>query len=317
MHRLFLLSLLTILSYTHTYAEKTVTRTQMHMGTLVSISLPESDYVHIQKGFELVHEIEMALSSYAPQAEVYRLNHGEAVSASAYTREAIALSQRYYRETNGYFNITIGSITKKAFHFGEAAETVPADDQLDNAIIDMDGITVHESVIELQKGITLDLGGMGKGYAVDKVARQYRENNITQGIIAASGDIRCLDTCSMQIQHPFQEGIMASFTTSLPDIGISTSGNYRRYVKDKQNNHLIDPKKKRSQKRFASITLIAQLPNSDLDAYATAASVMPMEQTIAFLNAHDIGYILVNNDRSVIISEDLERIVKDLRVDLR
>ncbi|MDQ7069017.1 MAG: FAD:protein FMN transferase [Sulfurimonas sp.] len=58
------------------------------------------------------------------------------------------------------------------------------------------------------------------------------------------------------------------------------------------NNHLINPKTKESQKSFISLTLISTLPNSDIDAYATAASVMPKELAYRFLNSLDVGYII-------------------------
>ena len=82
-----------------------------------------------------------------------------------------------------------------------------------------------------------------------------------------------------------------------------------------RHNHLIDPKRKRSQQRFASITLVGQLPNSDLDAYATAASVMPVDEAIAFLKERRIGYILITTDKDVLVSETLEQSVDNLKME--
>ncbi len=286
----FSLSLILTLSLSAT--ESMLSRTQMHMGTLVTISLPVTQARWIQKGFERIHDIEMALSSYAPTAEVYRLNHGESVSISYETYEALLLSQRYYAQTNGYFDITVGSITKDIYHFGED-ERLADERELDLALINNSAIAFSEQSASLGTGVTIDLGGMGKGYAVDKVAELYHHDGIERGSIAASGDIRCLDLCTVNIQDPFSEGTIASFKTSLPNMAISTSGNYRRYVKEKRNNHLIDPKRKRSQHEFASITLVGQSRNSDLDAYATAASVMPRSEAIKFLDTLKVGYLLI------------------------
>jgi len=276
-------------------SEVMLTRTQMQMGTLVSITLPKERAAWIQKGFERIRKVEMALSSYAPKAEVYGLNHGKRVTLSADTSEALRSCQRYHERTDGYFDITVGSITKKAYHFGEA-EQLPDELELERAQIGEGAIVYDGREALLKKGFTIDLGGMGKGFAVDKVARLYRDVNITKGEIAASGDIRCLDICRIAVQDPFGEGVDASFTTRHPDTAISTSGNYRRFVKDKKHNHLIDPKQKRSQRHFASITLIGDLPNSDLDAYATAASVMPEKKAIAFLDSLPVGYLLFTTE---------------------
>lgn len=286
-------------------AESMLSRTQMHMGTLVTITLAASQARWIQKGFDRIHEIEMALSSYAPMAEVYRLNHGETLSISYDTYEALRLSQRYYAQTNGYFDITVGSITKDIYGFGED-ERLADERELDQARIDHSAIAFSEQRASLGAGVTIDLGGMGKGYAVDKVAELYRHDGIKSGRIAASGDIRCLDLCVIKVQDPFGEGEVASFKTSLPNMAISTSGDYRRFVKSKRDNHLIDPKRKRSQREFASITLIGELRNSDIDAYATAAAVMPESQAIKFLDTLDVGYLLITT-KGKIIEKDMSR----------
>lgn len=311
--RAILLILIIVLSHIMA-AEPLMTRTQMHMGTLVTISLPAENADAIQGAFDLIHDVEMALSSYAPEAEIYRLNQGQTLDdASAYTHEAIALCRHYFTQSRGYFDITIGSITKKAYRFGED-ERIPGMAELDEAKTGMEGIRTEGNSIAFEPGIIVDLGGMGKGYAVDKVADYLAKQAISEGVIAASGDIRCLNRCRIEIQNPFEEGIIGSFMTRSPHTAISTSGNYRRYVRDKANNHLIDPKRKRSQKRFASITLIAQLPNSDLDAYATAASVMPFDTAIEFLDAHQLGYVLILNDQTVILSENLDDLTHDLTI---
>ena len=128
-----------------------------------------------------------------------------------------------------------------------------------------------------------------------------------------SGDIRCLDICSMAIQNPFGEGTMAEFTTKVSNTAISTSGNYRRFIKSKENNHLIDPKRKTSQQLFASITLLSHGSNSDIDAYATAASVMPLEEAVSFLGSLDLAYVLVRNNGDQYVSENLGDYVEALR----
>ena len=96
--------------------------------------------------------------------------------------------------------------------------------------------------IKSDDGIVVDLGGMGKGYAVDKVAGYLNEQNITSGIIALSGDIQCLHRCELFLQSPFSEGTFAKVTAKIPHLSIFTSGTYRRYATKKSEHHLINPK---------------------------------------------------------------------------
>lgn len=297
MIRLLFLLFLCVLS---THANELVTRTQVLMGTYVSISLPQEHMDVVPLAFARLKEVEMALSSYDPHAEIYRLNHDKEYFISSDTYEALSLCAHYYKKTKGYFDITIGSITKGVFHFG-GEEVVPNVADLLDATVSFKGLHFYDQGAWLDEGIVLDLGGMGKGFGVDKAIEVLKEQGVKEGIVSLSGDIRCLHKCQMAIQHPFHEGLLASFTMAQENTGISTSGNYRRYVKDKKYNHLINPKTHRSQKTFASITLISEvLSNSDLDAYSTAASVMPRAEAFTFLNALPaVGYLIVTNDKKL------------------
>jgi len=294
-------------------ASEMLERTQVVMGTFATVELPNEQGRALQESFKILKTVEDSLSSYDPKADIYRLNHERRTILSAYSHEALQLSSRYYCESDGYFDITVGSVTKELFHFGEE-ERVAKSGELQKATIDFNGLHFDNKTARLDKGVTVDLGGMGKGYGVDKAAAYLRSEEISRGKIALSGDIRCLDSCNMAVQDPFGEGAAATFTTRHPDTAVSTSGNYRRYVGDKSNNHLIDPKAKRPQQAFASITLVSLGSNSDIDAYATAASVMPREKAVAFLKRHDVGYLLITTSAERIVSDNIKRFVSDLHL---
>jgi thiamine biosynthesis lipoprotein len=296
-------------------AEELVTRTQVMMGTYVSISLPKEQIGLSNALFTRLKEVELALSSYDPAAEIYRLNRDHEVSISRDTYEALSLCSRYYKETQGYFDITVGSITKGLFHFGEE-ERVPHASELKKAAVNFKGLHFNAQRAWSEEGIVVDLGGMGKGFGVDKAAELLRAQGIKKGIVALSGDIFCLHACEMAVQDPFSENVLASFTMAQHNTSISTSGNYRRFVKSREHNHLINPKTHSSQQEFASITLLsAQLGNSDLDAYATAASVMPKEKALRFLDAlNEVGYLILTNDKKVYINAHFRTLSREFRL---
>ncbi len=293
------------------FASEMLERTQVMMGTYATITLPQEKNNEQQKAFEILHAVDHSLSSYDPNADIYKLNHERAVTLSPYSYEALLLSKQYYEKSYGYFDITVGSITKELYRFGED-ERLPESQELKKAKIDFKGLHFDTQRAWLDEGTVIDLGGMGKGFGIDKAAAYLKEQNITRGTVALSGDIRCLDTCTMGIQNPFGEGNLAEFRTKYHDTAISTSGNYRRYVASKKNNHLIDPKNKRSEQGFASITLISLGNNSDIDAYATAAAVMPYEKAVAFLEQCGVGYVLILTNGERIVSANIDRYVLDL-----
>ena len=239
MIRIFLILLI---SYCSLLAKDTQ-RKQIIMGTFTSISLEEKNKKEIQKGFSLIKKIEKSLSSYDKEALLYQLNQNKKVKSDNFLLEALQKSLKFYDISNSYFNVSIGSITKDLYHFGED-EKIPTSQSLNKALTNIKGIHIQGSNISLDENTTLDLGGMGKGYAVDKVANYYREQNISHGIIALSGDIQVLHPTTLYIDSPFGTKPFVKLHTLHPNISVSTSGTYRRYVKTKKHHHLINPKTK-------------------------------------------------------------------------
>lgn len=290
---------------------KMLTRTQIIMGTYVSISVEEVDASYIEDGFQILKSIDESISSYKHNSPIFKLNRDKKSYIDKNTYEALLLSQKYYQKSDGYFDITIGSITKDLFSFG-ADERVPTKKELQDSTINFNGLVFDDKSASIQKEMKVDLGGMGKGFGVDKVNSNFKSRKIQHAIIAASGDIRCINLCKLEVKSPFNDSVLGSFTTLNKDTAVSTSGNYNRYVESSKNNHLINPKLKVSQDKFISITLISHMNNSDLDAYATASSVMPIKLAYKFLNDLDLAYIILQSNGELIISENISEFTKNL-----
>lgn len=290
----------------------TVSRTQVIMSTFVTITADERDADFITDGFEIIKDVEMSLSSYDSDATIYLLNKNRHAELDTFSHEAFLLSKKYYAATDGYFDITIGSITKDLYRFGEE-ERVASLIELAGTNVDFGALRFNEKEAFLADGAKVDLGGMGKGFAVDKAAEYFRSKNANSAVIAASGDIRCLSLCRIEVQDPSSEDdVLLSFETTKDDLGITTSGNYNRYVLSTKNNHLIDPKAKKPQSLFVSITLVSDISSSDLDAYATAASVMPMKKAYEFLDSLGVGYIVMQSDGKLVVSKNISEYTKNL-----
>jgi len=288
-----------------------VSRTKVGMGTFITISVGEEYKNHLENSFKIMSDVEASLSSYNPSSQIYQLNKNKQIDLDFFTYEALKFSTKYYRQTDKHFDITVGSITKDLFHFGEE-ERVPEESELQKARVSFAGLYISKTKAFIDEGIKVDLGGMGKGYGVDKVIEYLKSQGIDKAIVSASGDIRCLGECAIHVQNPFGERYLASFEMESGEVGVSTSGNYNRYVKTKENNHLINPKVKKPQQNFISITLISKLPSADLDAYATAVSVMPVKLAYSFLAKQELAYIIMQNDGELRVSENISEFVKNL-----
>lgn len=278
-----------------------VSRTQVIMGTYATISLEPNNADKITSGFQHLAHMESILSSYQEEADVYQLNLHKQIPVNPTLQDILNKSKYYHTLTQGYFDITIGSITKKLYHFGEA-EKIPTQKEKSEAVLGIDKLHIQNGIITLDKEITIDLGGIGKGYAVDALSNYYHTLGINRGQIALSGDIRCLDSCSVGIQDPYHaDKILTTLHSQIPDLSISTSGTYRRYIKSKEHHHLINPKSKSQGDAFVSVTIVTQADNTLSDVMATAISTMPQELALAFIKSQsDFGYILITQQGKVI-----------------
>ncbi|RUM46644.1 MAG: FAD:protein FMN transferase [Hydrogenothermus sp.] len=278
---------------------KPIERTKYIMGTYISIVLPEENKNLFKEAFNIFKEVDNKFSKYRPDSYVYKLNKNKVEKIDNQVLDLLKICLDIYRETDGYFDITLGNFTKKFGIFYEESYKSSSEN------LGIENIEIKNDFIYLKNNISLDFGGIGKGYAVDLVADFLKKNGISKAVIKASGDIRCLDICYIGIKNPFSEGIIFSFWTKNPETAISTSGNYERYIGNTKNNHLINPKTKKSQTLIASITLISIANNTYLDAYATAVSVMPLEKALNFLDKKDIAYIIFTTDRKKIVSKNI------------
>ena len=136
------------------------------------------------------------------------------------------------------------------------------------------------SVILEQKGMRISVGGIGKGYAVDKAVEAVRVFGIKDGIINAGGDLKAFgrkengELWKVAIKNPRdQDRIMC--VIPLSNVALATSGDYERYriVGGKRYHHLLDPRTGYPAVGCMSATVIAK-DALEADALATAVFVM-------------------------------------------
>lgn len=278
-------------------------RTQAHMGTLISVNVEDQNIS--DEVFSLFADLDNRLSTYKSDSEISRLNRDLDSNVSEVTRQVLQRSMEMSHLSDGAFDVTIGAITHGLYRFGYDKEKLPSKIQLQQSgkWVGVHRMKIQENHVTLLPDTIIDLGGIGKGYAVDVAMDTLIKRGIFKSVIAASGDIGCLGACTVEIQDPFHpKGHIATITSTLPRLAVSTSGNYERYIKNKTHNHLINPKTGKSQQRYASITLIDEGDNTRIDALATAVAVMDAKKAIAMLNKLNIAYVLIHNDGTVIKS---------------
>lgn len=192
-------------------------------------------------------------------------------------QQAKVLSQ----QSDGLFNPALGQLFQLwGFQSDEPAKGPPPDDDKIKAILaqkpSMQDFSIQGVRIKnTNAAIRFDFGAIGKGYAVEKITANLREQGIHNALLGAAGDIKAIGkhgdrSWQIGIRHPRAAGVIAS--TDLNDgEAISTSGDYERYFEynGKRYHHILDPRTGYPADQTASVTVI----HSDAavaDAAATA-----------------------------------------------
>jgi len=234
-----------------------------------------------------LRDVETRMSTHLDVSEVARLNSagaGEVVGLSAETLELLRISRDLSRGSEGAFDVTCAPIVEVWKRAGKRG-TIPSQGEIEAARRESGWTNIELLPHGARKRISearIDLGGIAKGYGIDRAARVITEGGVLAALINVGGDVKCLgtnqggDEWTVGVQSPFEEDLIA--TLKLSDLAVCTSGNYRRFVEidGKRYSHIVDPRTGRPAEMTPSVTVVA--PSATVaDAWATALSVLGIE----------------------------------------
>lgn len=287
-------------------------RTQVHMGTLITVEMKDQNLS--DRIFALFKELDNRLSTYKSDSEISRLGRQGDLIVTPITAEVLKRSLEFSTLSGGAFDVTIGTLTHDVYGFGQSKH-LPTAQAIQKALpkVNYKRLRLEQNHAHIDVNTTIDLGGIAKGYAVDLSLKILEDQNVTDAVVSASGDIGCLGECVVNVQDPFHpEGSIATITSKAGRFAVSTSGNYERYIKNTKHNHLIDPATGKSAQQYASITLIDTKDNTRIDALATAVSVMEKNAGRRLLDSLGISYLLIYTDQTIIKSKMPDGVVLNI-----
>ncbi len=275
--------------------EQLLARTALIMGTLVEIKAFGEDQDQLEnvvsEAFDEMRRLETLLTSHDPNSEISRLSAAaESLQVSAETVELLQLGQRLARRSEGAFDLTLGRITQ-LWGIETESPKLPTPEQLKAALngigpqaLQIDGQLVRKSNPQLQ----VELGGIAKGYAVDRAVELLRQAGVRSASVNAGGDIGLLGDRQGQpwrigIQHPRQPGELLA-VLPLVDQAVVTSGDYERFFERDgvRYHHIFDPRTGQPARACQSVSVVAKTA-AMADALATAAFVLGPQQGLQLL----------------------------------
>ncbi len=234
----------------------------------------------LQKTETRIREIEAKMSNWIDMSEISRFNRGESIQLSHDTLTILQTAFDSYQQTNGAFDITCRPLIELWTQHSETGE-MPTDDEIQEARRESHWNQFEwrdSNIIRTEKAARVDLGGIAKGYAIDKAIAVQQEHGITSGMVDIGGDLRYFDSTgnkplTVDIKHPFQEGTIAQI--EIMNAAVCTSGNYARFIEinGKRYSHIIDPRTGIPSDIVPSVTILAENALQG-DIWATAISVL-------------------------------------------
>jgi FAD:protein FMN transferase len=247
------------------------------MGTTFSVVLYGSDEASmndaVDAAFEEVHRLDALLSNYRPASEWSRINRDASAHPVAVSPELFRLLSdcfEYSRASEGAFDVTVGPLMR-AWGFSGGGRHVPSADQIREALqivgyrhVQLDA---RKSTVRFDRaGVEIDPGGVGKGYAVDRMVKILRERGFRDALVAASGSsIFGLGNppqeprgWPLNIADPWDHRKNAA-QVFLKDLSLSTSGSYEKsfVAGGHRYSHIMDPRRGVPAENAVQVTVIA------------------------------------------------------------
>ncbi len=288
-------------------------QTEYMLNTVITITADDKSAV--AECFDEIRRIENLLSVYLPDSEIWAVNSapaGTPVNVSQETFDLLKKADEYKRLTGGAFDITIKPLVDLWDVAGEGY--VPTDEEISavlelvgDIILDEENLTVTLPV----EGMAIDLGGIAKGYAGDKVREILLANGVDSAIADLGGNIVTIGRNGNKHWRIGLQDPNAQRGTTFADIRIEdkfvvTSGGYERFFeKDGQAyHHIFDPATGRNPDGDTlSVTIVAD-DGALADALSTACFVVGAEQALAMAEANGAQAVVCTAD-GVVYTDNL------------
>jgi thiamine biosynthesis lipoprotein len=252
----------------------------------------------VDEALDEVDRIDRLMSHYRSDSPLSRVNREAAqhpVAVDAELFDFIVEAMRYQRDSNGAFDVTVGPLMK-AWGFFDGDGRLPTSAELAAARRLVGGGHVilrpaSRTIAFDASGVELDLGGIAKGYAVDRVVGLFKRRQIPAALISAGGStIYALgappgrDSWSVTIQDPIHSRKVA-LTLQLKDRAVSVAGRSEKSFEagGVTYSHIMDPHTGTPAQGVLTVVVLAAT-GTDGDALDDAFFVLGPERSQAYLN---------------------------------
>jgi FAD:protein FMN transferase len=308
-----------------TIEPRRVDEERLAMGSILRLTAWTSDEPAAHQAFDEVFKefdrLDLLLSVWKPESDVVRLNAaaGERpVPVSVETVEVLRIAREVSDQTGGAFDVTFGALSDIWKFDHDQDNSSPTADQIRARLplVGYQGIVLDANAgtaFLQKKGMRVHLGGIGKGYAVDRAVAILRRSGLRDFIIQAGGDLyvggrRGDVPWRLGIADPRNADGPPFATLELSDQTLSTSGDYERaFVKDGvRYHHILDLATGQPARLSRSVTLVTTRAVI-ADALAKAVFILGPEKGMTLIESlPEVEGVIVSAKNEVLISTGLK-----------
>lgn len=278
------------------------------------------------ENMQLLQELENKLSMYVSGSEISQINDKagltevKRVNLSDDTYALLSKAKEYGKQTKGLFDVTIGPLTSLWNITGDNPR-VPSQEEIDTAksYVDYRQISLDDKAkaARLQKPyMKLDLGGIAKGYACDRLKAKLQADGVDSALISLGGNVLAWgkkpggEDFSIGLRNPFSKNaddLVGKLTA--PNKILATTGAYERSFEQdgKTYHHVLDPRTGYPcETDLASVTVVSE-DGTLADMLSTTFYIAGKKTALEHLNSHpEFALILVDNQKNVYLSDSLK-----------
>lgn len=292
-------------------------RTEQVMGTYATITILDRDTARAQRAmdaaFDEIRRLEALMSLYNASSEVAALNRAGTTwtALSPDTLSVLTTAEYYARISAGAFDVTCNPLLTLWMETVQTENRLPTPGEVEaaKALVGYEQLIIEEANSRArfaQPGMSITLGGIAKGYAVDRACDQLLGAGIEHALVNIGGDMRAIGDKSgapwaIALQNPRNPEEYLTIL-ELEDEAVATSGDYERYFILKERiHHIINPKTGYSADECISVTVIAERC-IDADALSTAVFVLGPGAGKALLDEYGYPGLIISADKEIITS---------------
>ncbi len=290
--------------------EKRYRFTEQKMGSTFEITFYHADSIKAQllakNAYKIIDSLNNSFSDYFDLSEIgiiaKNAGNGLSINISKDLLNIFIESKKAYERSFYTFDITLGPLTK-LWRQTKKEKKLPNKNQLHNTILNT-GVqylwvdSVKNQARLTKKNMSIDLGGIGKGYAAQKVFEYFLRNDISQVLIDAAGNMAIgnpppgENNWKIGVEIPSNSNFLNNKILKLNKIAISTSGDAYQFVEinGKKYSHILNPKTGLGLQNQRQVTVLCENATK-ADWLSTAICILPIKK----------GLILAKNEKAEVL----------------